>query len=128
MLAVVQTTLKTCTHTKARSKTTTTVTLTLSLLLAGALQTAQAADLSLSYFMGPKHPMNAAVFTPFAEKLIAKLKDLIDRFRNLSTEQKESIIRFAAILATAGPLLIVIGKMSLGIVAVANAVSLTTKA
>ena len=68
------------------------------------------------------------IITPFAEKLIAKLKDLIDRFRNLSTEQKESIIRFAAILATAGPLLIVIGKMSLGIVAVANAVSLTTKA
>ncbi|MEM7303771.1 MAG: TRAP transporter substrate-binding protein [Pseudomonadota bacterium] len=28
-----------------------------------------AKDLSLSYFMGPKHPMNKAVFTPFAEKL-----------------------------------------------------------
>ena len=25
--------------------------------------------MSLAYFMGPKHPMNAAVFTPFAEKL-----------------------------------------------------------
>lgn len=30
---------------------------------------AGARDLSLSYFMGPNHPMNAAVFTPFAEKL-----------------------------------------------------------
>lgn len=30
---------------------------------------AQAKELSLAYFMGPKHPMNAAVFTPFAEKL-----------------------------------------------------------
>ncbi|PSL20044.1 TRAP transporter substrate-binding protein [Shimia abyssi] len=30
---------------------------------------ASAKDLSLSYFMGPKHPMNGAVFTPFAEKL-----------------------------------------------------------
>lgn len=29
----------------------------------------QARELSLAYFMGPKHPMNAAVFTPFAEKL-----------------------------------------------------------
>lgn len=29
----------------------------------------QAQELSLAYFMGPKHPMNAAVFTPFAEKL-----------------------------------------------------------
>lgn len=30
---------------------------------------AVAKDLSLSYFMGPKHPMNGAVFTPFADKL-----------------------------------------------------------
>ncbi|MGI9390667.1 MAG: TRAP transporter substrate-binding protein [Boseongicola sp.] len=30
---------------------------------------AAAKDLSLAYFMGPKHPMNKAVFTPFAEKL-----------------------------------------------------------
>ncbi len=30
---------------------------------------ASAAELSLAYFMGPKHPMNKAVFTPFAEKL-----------------------------------------------------------
>lgn len=30
---------------------------------------AQARELSLAYFMGPKHPMNAAVFTPFAERL-----------------------------------------------------------
>tara|TARA_R100001163_G_scaffold15730_1_gene14186 strand:+ start:2803 stop:4767 length:1965 start_codon:yes stop_codon:yes gene_type:complete len=68
------------------------------------------------------------IITPFATKLIAKLKELIDRFRNLSTEQKESIIKFAAIAATLGPLLIVIGKMSIGIVAVANAIGMTTKA
>lgn len=30
---------------------------------------ASAKELSLAYFMGPKHPMNAGVFTPFAEKL-----------------------------------------------------------
>lgn len=30
---------------------------------------AKADELSLAYFMGPKHPMNKAVFTPFAEKL-----------------------------------------------------------
>lgn len=30
---------------------------------------ATAENLSLAYFMGPKHPMNAGVFTPFAEKL-----------------------------------------------------------
>lgn len=38
---------------------------------AGMLGTggAWAGELTLSYFMGPKHPMNRAVFTPFAEKL-----------------------------------------------------------
>ncbi len=30
---------------------------------------ASAKELSLAYFMGPNHPMNKAVFTPFAEKL-----------------------------------------------------------
>ena len=30
---------------------------------------ASAKELSLAYFMGPKHPMNKGVFTPFAEKL-----------------------------------------------------------
>ncbi|MGR3710323.1 MAG: TRAP transporter substrate-binding protein [Alterinioella nitratireducens] len=29
----------------------------------------QGEELSLAYFMGPRHPMNAAVFTPFAERL-----------------------------------------------------------
>lgn len=45
----------------------------LSVIAIGATMLASSAvmakDLSLSYFMGPKHPMNAAVFTPFAEKL-----------------------------------------------------------
>jgi len=40
------------------------------ILLAGlTVQTGSATELSLSYFMGPKHPMNRAVFTPFAKKL-----------------------------------------------------------
>ena len=39
------------------------------LALAASTATVTAQELSLAYFMGPKHPMNAAVFTPFAEKL-----------------------------------------------------------
>jgi TRAP-type transport system periplasmic protein len=35
----------------------------------GADSMASAQNLSLAYFMGPKHPFNAGVFTPFAEKL-----------------------------------------------------------
>ena len=38
-------------------------------LAAGTGAPASASELSLSYFMGPKHPMNRAVFTPFAKKL-----------------------------------------------------------
>jgi len=38
-------------------------------LLAGFTYTAQAAELSLAYFMGPKHPMNKGIFTPFGDKL-----------------------------------------------------------
>ena len=40
-------------------------------LAAGFATSVAAAELSLSYFMGPKHPMNRAVFTPFAKKLSA---------------------------------------------------------
>ena len=38
-------------------------------LLTGFSYSAQAADLSLAYFMGPKHPMNKGIFTPFGDKL-----------------------------------------------------------
>ena len=45
----------------------------ITLLAAAALMAsatlASAKELSLAYFMGPKHPMNAAVFQPFADKL-----------------------------------------------------------
>lgn len=37
--------------------------------LATATPAAHAKELALAYFMGPSHPMNAAVFTPFAERL-----------------------------------------------------------
>ena len=40
-----------------------------SALMTGLGGVASADELSLAYFMGPKHPMNKAVFTPFAEKL-----------------------------------------------------------
>lgn len=46
------------------------ITTTLAAAAVAVLPVATAAqELALSYFMGPKHPMNAAVFTPFAEKL-----------------------------------------------------------
>lgn len=38
-------------------------------LLTSVSYSAHAAELSLAYFMGPKHPMNKGIFTPFGEKL-----------------------------------------------------------
>jgi len=38
-------------------------------LLSGLSYGVQAAELSLAYFMGPKHSMNKGVFTPFGDKL-----------------------------------------------------------
>ncbi len=37
--------------------------------LASMATAASAQELSLAYFMGPKHPMNAGMFTPFAEQV-----------------------------------------------------------
>ena len=48
--------------------TTKLATLATAALIAGAT-TAQARDLALSYFMGPTHPMNEAVFSAFEQKL-----------------------------------------------------------
>lgn len=44
-------------------------TIVTALALAASTTAIKAQELSLAYFMGPKHPMNAAVFTPFADKL-----------------------------------------------------------
>lgn len=41
----------------------------LSAAMLSLADTAQAQELALGYFMSPNHPMNAAVFTPFAERL-----------------------------------------------------------
>jgi TRAP-type C4-dicarboxylate transport system substrate-binding protein len=38
-------------------------------LTVGTAFSVQAAELSLAYFMGPKHPMNKGIFTPFGDKL-----------------------------------------------------------
>ncbi|MEM9441650.1 MAG: TRAP transporter substrate-binding protein [Pseudomonadota bacterium] len=44
-------------------------TLTIAILAVALNGAAQARDLSLAYFMGPKHPMNVGLMTPFGEQL-----------------------------------------------------------
>ena len=49
------------------------------------------------------------------EKLSGFIKGLADRFKNLSPSTQELIVKFGAILAAAGPLLIIFGKMMTGL-------------
>ncbi len=52
---------------------------------------------------------------PFVEKATSKLQELADKFNALTPEQKEQIIKYAAMAAALGPLLIGFGKLiSLG--------------
>jgi phage-related minor tail protein len=52
---------------------------------------------------------------PFVEQGLEKFKELQKRFAELSPEQREQIVRFLAIAAAIGPVLIVVGKLVSGI-------------
>ena len=51
------------------------------------------------------------IMVPVLLKVVEKLRSLIDWMKGLSTEQKETIIKIAAIAAAAGPVLVVVGKV-----------------
>jgi hypothetical protein len=57
-------------------------------------------------------------FMPIALKILAKVKEWIKAFRELDEGTKEIILKIALVVAAIGPLLIVIGKLSLGLRAV----------
>ena len=65
---------------------------------------------------------------PETKKIIAQLQRLVDVFANMSKEQKENLIFWAKFVAIVGPSLILVGKLSLGIVAVSKAVMGLSKA
>lgn len=48
---------------------------------------------------------------PFVEKAVAKIQELADKWKALSPAQQEAILKFAAIAAAVGPVLIVVGKV-----------------
>lgn len=52
---------------------------------------------------------------PIITKVVDKVKDFTQWFKNLSDGQKETIIKVAALVAALGPALIIFGKMSTGI-------------
>nr|MDE6434647.1 phage tail tape measure protein [Lachnospiraceae bacterium] len=52
---------------------------------------------------------------PTITKVVTKIKEFTQWFRNLSDSQKETIIKVAALVAAIGPALVIFGKLSTGI-------------
>lgn len=48
---------------------------------------------------------------PYVEKAVQKIQELADKWKALNPEQQEAIIKFAAIAAAIGPVLVVIGTL-----------------
>jgi TP901 family phage tail tape measure protein len=51
------------------------------------------------------------IIQPFAEELIESFKGVLQTFQDLSPEQQEQIIKFAAIAAVMGPVILIAGKL-----------------
>tara|TARA_R110001599_G_scaffold128182_3_gene301869 strand:+ start:1667 stop:3991 length:2325 start_codon:yes stop_codon:yes gene_type:complete len=58
---------------------------------------------------------------PIFTKVIKKVEQAVKWFSDLSDEQKKSIVKWGLILAAVGPVLIIIGKMSIGLGALVGA-------
>lgn len=65
---------------------------------------------------------------PIIQKVAEFITDLVNKFTSLPQGMQTTIIAIAGIVAAVGPLLILIGKMSLGVSAVAKAFSKMTDA
>ena len=61
---------------------------------------------------------------PILERVVEKVKDFTQWFKNLSDTQKETIIKIGAVVAAIGPALIIFGKLSSG---VSGAISVFSK-
>ena len=63
------------------------------------------------------------IIMPYIMKFVEKLQELVQWFQNLDETQKENIIRFAAIAAAIGPVIIVIGKLFTAVGSIATGFS-----
>lgn len=52
---------------------------------------------------------------PYVEKGVEKIRELADGFNNLDEKQQANIVKFAAMAAAVGPVLLVVGKLASGI-------------
>ena len=64
------------------------------------------------------------ILAPILERVVEKVKDFTQWFKNLSDTQKETIIKIGAVVAAIGPALIIFGKLSSG---VSGAISVFSK-
>lgn len=67
------------------------------------------------------------ILVPMIERVVGIFQRLMERFEDLSPEQREMIIRFGMIAAAVGPILIVVGKFLIGIgkiIAIVNPLTL----
>jgi TP901 family phage tail tape measure protein len=51
------------------------------------------------------------IIAPFAQQLVESFRGVLEMFQNLSPEQQQQVVRFLAIAAAVGPLLIIMGKL-----------------
>lgn len=51
------------------------------------------------------------ILLPHIKKFVEKIQSLVDWFSNLSTEQQEQVVKFTAIAAAIGPVLLIFGKL-----------------
>lgn len=68
------------------------------------------------------------VFAPALEGLVSNLQGAADWFRNLSPEMQQAIVIIAGIVAAIGPLLVVVGQMSIGLSSIIGLFGGTTAA
>jgi hypothetical protein len=61
---------------------------------------------------------------PMIEKVVSKVKEFAEWFRNLNTVQQQTIIKIALVAAALGPALIIFGKV---VLAVSTIISVITK-
>jgi TP901 family phage tail tape measure protein len=68
------------------------------------------------------------IILPFLKDFVAEFQKLTARFKELSPEQKEQVVRFLAIAAAIGPVLIVVGKLITSVGAIIKGVVALGKA
>ena len=67
------------------------------------------------------------ILMPYIEKAVEKIQQLTEWFSNLDEKQQENIVRFAAVAAAIGPILLIVGKLTSGIGSIVSVIgSLST--